>query len=142
MSTLEEHIDISVPLDTAWECLHRAESYPQFLDGVRAARSEGERTRLDVEAGGRTREFEVTITDRGGENVMTWRTTSGPTLGGAFSLLPLDDAHTRLQARFEYEPGTITETFGGPKGFAQAAAIERGLRSDLQQFKELVEQAG
>ncbi|GAB7034925.1 SRPBCC family protein [Streptomyces sp. NPDC021749] len=142
MSTLEEHIDISVPLDTAWECLHRAESYPQFLDGVQAARSEGERTRLDVEAGGRTREFEVTITDRGGDNVMTWRTTSGPSLGGAFSLLPLDDEHTRLQARFEYEPGTITEAFGGPKGFAQAAAIERGLRSDLQQFKELVEQGG
>ncbi|WP_030798672.1 SRPBCC family protein [Streptomyces sp. NRRL S-337] len=142
MSTLEEHIDISVPLDTAWQCLHRAEAYPQFLDGVRAARSEGERTRLDVEAGGRTREFEVRITDRGGENVMTWRTTSGPSLGGAFSLLSLDDDHTRLQARFEYEPGTITDTFGGPKGFAQAAAIERGLRSDLQQFKELVEQGG
>ncbi|BDM68787.1 cyclase [Streptomyces nigrescens] len=142
MSTLEEHIDISVPLDTAWECLHRAETYPQFLEGVRAARSEGERTRLDVEAGGHTREFEVRITDRGGENVMTWRTTSGPTLGGAFSLQSLDDGHTRLQARFEYEPGTITETFGGPKGFAQAAVIERGLRSDLQQFKQLVEHGG
>ncbi|MEU5209145.1 SRPBCC family protein [Streptomyces sp. NPDC020742] len=142
MSTLEEHIDISAPLDTAWECLHRAESYPRFLDGVREARAEGAVTHLDVDAGGRAQEFEVEIVDRDQDKVMVWQTTSGPELAGTFSLLPLDGGHTRLQARFEYQPGTITETFGGPKGFAQAAAIERGVRSDLQQFKELVETRG
>lgn len=140
MSTLEEHIDISVPLGTAWDRLHQAEIYPQFLDGVREAHTEGERTHLDVTTGGRAREFEVEITDRVKENVITWKTTSGPELAGTLSLLPIDGQHTRLQARFEYEPGTVTEAFGGPKGFAQAAAIERGVRSDLQQFKELVEQ--
>ncbi|MFB6436399.1 cyclase [Streptomyces sp. NPDC056411] len=92
--------------------------------------------------GGRAQEFEVEIVDRDQDKVMVWQTTSGPELAGTFSLLPLDGGHTRLQARFEYQPGTITETFGGPKGFAQAAAIERGVRSDLQQFKELVETRG
>ncbi|MEU9121543.1 SRPBCC family protein [Streptomyces sp. NPDC048506] len=140
MSTLEEHIDISVPLPTAWECLHRTETYPRFLNGVREARSDGGLTHLDVDTGGRAREFEVRIVDRDQDTVMAWKTTSGPKLSGTFSLLPIDGQHTRLQARFEYEPGTVTEAFGGPKGFAQAAAIERGVRSDLQQFKELVEQ--
>ncbi|MFB7631030.1 SRPBCC family protein [Streptomyces sp. NPDC056149] len=143
MSTLEEHIDIGVPLETAWDCLHRAESYPRFLNGVRQARPEGERrAHLDVDAGGRAQEFEVEIVDREMENVMTWQTTSGPDLAGTFSLLPIDRGHTRLQARFEYDPGTIKESFGGPQGFAQAVAIERGVRSDLQQFKELVEAEG
>jgi hypothetical protein len=32
------------------------------------------------------------------------------------------------------------EAFGGPKGFAQATAMERLVRSDLDRFKELVEQ--
>ncbi|NUL27965.1 SRPBCC family protein, partial [Streptomyces lunaelactis] len=133
MSTLEEHIDIGVPVDTAWDCLHRAETYPRFLDGVREARSEGEhRTHLDVDAGGRTQEFDVEISDRGMENVMTWQTTSGPDLAGTFSLLPIDREHTRVQARFEYDPGAVKEAFGGPQGFAQAAAIERGVRSDLE----------
>ncbi|ARH90074.1 MULTISPECIES: SRPBCC family protein [Streptomyces] len=140
MSTLEEHIDINVPLDTAWECLHRTESYAQFVDGVREARAEGEVTRLDVDAGGRPQEYEIEILDRPQDKVMRWRTTSGPELAGTFSLLPIDGEHTRIQARFEYRPGTITEAFGGPKGFAQASAIERGVRSDLEQFKELVEQ--
>lgn len=140
MSTLEEHIDISVPLHTAWECLHRAESYPRFLDGVREARTEGELTHLDVEAGGRAQKLDIEITDRDDDNMIAWQTLSGPELAGTFSLLPIDGEHTRLQARFEYEPGTVSAAFGGPKGFAQAAAIERGVRSDLQQFKQLVEQ--
>ncbi|MCF3147976.1 SRPBCC family protein [Streptomyces platensis] len=140
MSTLEEHIDVDVSLDTAWDCLHRSEAYPQFLDGVREARQEGEhRTRLDIDAGGRPQECVVEITDRTPENVMSWQTTSGPDLAGTFSLLPLDEQHTRVQARFEYDPGTIKETFGGPQGFAQASAIERGLRSDLEQLKQWVE---
>ncbi|MGG2460338.1 SRPBCC family protein [Streptomyces sp. RGM 3693] len=140
MSTLEEHIDISVPLENAWDCLHRAETYPRFLNGVREARSAGERrAHLDIDAGGKEQEFQVEIVDREMEKVMTWQTTSGPDLAGTFSLLPIDRDHTRLQARFEYDPGTIKETFGGPQGFAQAVAIERGVRSDLQQFKELVE---
>ncbi|MFE7317570.1 SRPBCC family protein [Streptomyces sp. NPDC057555] len=140
MSTLEEHIDIGVPLEKAWDCLHRTESYPRFLNGVREARSEGERrTHLDVDTGGRAQEFEVEIVDRETEKVMTWQTTSGPDLAGTFSLLPIDRGHTRVQARFEYDPGTIKETFGGPQGFAQAVAIERGVRTDLQQFKQLVE---
>jgi hypothetical protein len=59
MSTLEEQIDIGVPIDRAWECLHRVETHPRFLDGVREARSEGgHRAHLDVDAGGRARNGE------------------------------------------------------------------------------------
>ncbi|UQA97027.1 SRPBCC family protein [Streptomyces halobius] len=138
MSTLEEQIDIDAPLDRTWDTLHRVESYPAFVNGVREARPEGEnKAHLDLTAGGRARELDVETSDRGKE--MVWHTTSGPDLAGTVSLLPIDRDHTRVQARFEYQPETIKEEFGGPSGFAQAAAIERGVRSDLQQFKELVE---
>ncbi|MEU9116804.1 SRPBCC family protein [Streptomyces sp. NPDC048483] len=139
MSTLEEHIDIGAPLDKAWDCLHQVESYPKFVDGVREAHLEGKRTHLGLDAGGTSRELELEITDRSAEKVLTWQTKTGPDLAGTVALLPIDREHTRVQARFEYDPGTIKDDFGGPKGFAQAAAIERGLRSDLQQFKEMVE---
>jgi uncharacterized membrane protein len=141
MSTLEEQIDIGVPIDVAWESLHRLETYPRFIDGVRGARPEGgTRTRLDVETGGRVRQFEAEITDRAKENVMEWQTTGGPDLAGTFSLQPIDREHTRVQARIEYDPDTVKETFGGPKGFAQAIAIERLVRDDLEHFKEVAEQ--
>lgn len=140
MSTLEEQIDIGVPIEVAWDCLHRVETYPRFMQGVRQARPEGgKRARLDVDAGGTAREFEAEITDRAKENMMEWQTTDGPDLAGSFSLLPIDREHTRLQARVEYDPATLKEAFGGPKGFAQATAIERLVRDDLEHFKELVE---
>jgi uncharacterized membrane protein len=143
MSTLEEQIDVGVPIGVAWDCLHRVETYPRFLAGVREARTEGgSRTRLDVVVGGRSREFEAEITDRVKENVMGWQTTSAPELAGTFSLLPIDRDHTRVQARIEYDPGDVNEAFGGPKGFALATAIERLVRSDLERFKELAERPG
>ncbi|WP_210588849.1 SRPBCC family protein [Streptomyces sp. GESEQ-35] len=140
MSTLEEHIDVGVPIDTAWDGLHRLENYPHFVAGVHGAYTEaGGRARLDVEAGGQTRQFAAEVSDRGDERVMEWRTTSAPELTGSFSLQPIDRNHTRVQARLEYDPDTVRETFGGPRGFAQANVIERLVRSDLEQFKEYAE---
>ncbi|MGW0629146.1 SRPBCC family protein [Streptomyces sp. NPDC002758] len=143
MSTLEEHVDVGVPIDRAWEGLHQVEDCPRFVEGVRGVRTDaGGRARIDVEAGGRAREFEAEVADRGGERVMEWRTKGAPELSGSFSLLPIDTGHTRVQARLEYDPDSVRETFGGPKGFAQAGAIERLVRSDLQHFKEYVEEKG
>ncbi|MEU9479635.1 SRPBCC family protein [Streptomyces sp. NPDC048191] len=139
MSTLELHVDVGVPMDTAWETLHRLENYPRFVDGVRGARPEaGGRAHLEVEAGGRAREVDAEVTDRG-EHVMEWLTTSAPELTGSFSVQPIDQNHTRIQARLEYDPDTVRDAFGGPKGFAQTNAIERLVRSDLEHFKEYVE---
>ncbi|WP_406458445.1 SRPBCC family protein [Streptomyces sp. NBC_01622] len=141
MSTLEEHVDVGVPIDQAWDGIHRVEHYPRFVEGVREARTEaGGRARLNVEAGGRAREFQAEVADRSGERVMEWTTTGAPDLMGTFSLEPIDQNHTRVQARLEYDPDTIRETFGGPKGFAQATAIERLVHSDLEHFRQYLEQ--
>ncbi|MEV0693090.1 SRPBCC family protein [Streptomyces sp. NPDC050388] len=141
VSTLQQHVDVEVPIGEAWDSLHRVENYPRFVDGLRDARTEAEgRTHLGVEAGGRSREFEAEVSDHEGEHVMEWHTTGAPDLTGSFSLQSIDENRTRVQARLEYEPGTIRDTFGGPKGFAQANAMERLVRSDLEHFKEYVEQ--
>ncbi|MEU6666632.1 SRPBCC family protein [Streptomyces sp. NPDC046727] len=140
MSTLEEHVDVDISIDKAWDSLHRLENYPRFVDGIRGARETGGRARLDVEAGGRSRELEAVVSDREDERVMEWRTTGTPSLKGSFSLRSLDKNHTRIQARLEYDPDTVRAEFGGPKGFAQVTAIERVVRSDLDHFKEYAEQ--
>ncbi|WP_432093944.1 SRPBCC family protein [Streptomyces sp. bgisy100] len=141
MSTLEEQIDIDVPARVAWDRLHRVEDYPRFVGGVREARTEGRhRAHLDIHAGDRVYELDAEILDRGQGRLMMWRTMNGaPHLAGTFSVLPLDPEHTRIQVRVEYDPDTVKEEFGGPKGFAQASAIERLVRNDLRQFKDLAE---
>ncbi|MEV6977488.1 SRPBCC family protein [Kitasatospora sp. NPDC093806] len=145
MSTLEEQIDIDAPVLAAWEQLHRVHDYPRFLAGVRSAQPHGRNlAHLGVEIAGAERDVEAEITDRGRGRVMAWRTLDGLDphgldLHGAFALRPLDGAHTRVQIRLEYDPEAVHEAFGGPRGFALAGAVERTVRSDLEQFRELVE---
>ncbi|MFH9981911.1 SRPBCC family protein [Streptomyces sp. NPDC017179] len=143
MSTLEEHIDVGVPIDSAWDSLHRVENYPRFMDGVRDARAEsGGRAQLDIEAGGRARQMEMKASDRAGDRVLQWHTTESPQMSCSITLHPIDQGNTRIQARLEYDPDTVREAFGGPRGFAQANAIERLVRSDLEHFREYAEHSG
>ncbi|MET8546611.1 SRPBCC family protein [Kitasatospora sp. NPDC004799] len=140
MRTLEEQIDIAAPVLAAWEQLHRVHEYPRFVDGVRTAQPHGRNlAHLGVEIDGTERAVDAEITDRGRGRVMAWRTLDGVRLRGAFALLPLDARHTRLQIRVEYDPDAVHQEFGGPRGFAQAGAIERAVREDLDHFRELVE---
>lgn len=141
MSTLEEQIDVEVPATTAWDWLHRVEDYPRFVGGCRHARTEGlHRAHLDIETRDRVYGVDAEILDRGQGRLMMWRTMNGVKLRGTFSVLPLDPQHTRVQVRLTYDPETVKEEFGGPKGFAQASAIERLVRDDLRQFKDLAEE--
>ncbi|MFG3053241.1 SRPBCC family protein [Kitasatospora sp. NPDC048239] len=140
MSTLEEQIDIDAPVLAAWEQLHRVHDYPQFVGGVRSAYPHGRNlAHLGVEIDGAERDVETEITDRGRGRVMSWRTGDDLRLSGAFALRALDQAHTRLQIRLEYDPEAVHEAFGGPRGFALAGAIERAVRADLELFRGLVE---
>lgn len=143
MARLEERIEVDAPADTAWDCLHTLERYPEFVDGLRLARPEGRhRARLSLDAGGASCECEAEIADRAQGRLMIWQTTRGPRLAGAFSVQPIDEVHSRVQVRVDYDPAEVREAFGGPHGFAQSDAIQRLVRGDLQRFKELVEQQG
>ncbi|MFE7773129.1 SRPBCC family protein [Streptomyces sp. NPDC057445] len=143
MPILEEQIDITAPGGVVWDHLHQVEDYPRFVGGVREARREGASgIHMDLLAGrGTAHEIDAATEDLHPKETMTWRTSKAPHLSGSVSLLPLDATHTRMQVRMEYDPTEAHNAFGGPKGFAQSSAIERTVRADLHQFKDLVEQA-
>ncbi|MEU8618146.1 SRPBCC family protein [Streptomyces sp. NPDC048623] len=142
MSTLEEQIDVNAPIDKAWGVLHRPETYPQYIDGVRSAEPRGDRGAHLSTDRGRTREYDATITDtdRGQERTMRWETADPRKLSGSFSLRAVDADHTQVQARVVYDPDAVRGDIGGPKtGIAQASAMERVVRADLEHFKDVVE---
>ncbi|MFF4814827.1 SRPBCC family protein [Kitasatospora sp. NPDC001309] len=140
MTTLEEQIDITAPALATWEQLHRVHEYPRFVDGVRTAHPHGRNhAHLAIRIHGAERSVDTEITDRGRGRVMAWRTLDSVHLSGAFALLPLDPEHTRLQIRLEYDPEAVHREFGGPRGFAQAGAIERTVREDLEHFRDILE---
>ncbi|MGW1886564.1 SRPBCC family protein [Streptomyces sp. NPDC002133] len=142
MPNLEEQIDITAPGDVVWDHLHQVEDYPRFVGGVRDARREGASgVHMDLETRGAVQGLDADTKDLRPHETMTWKTTDTPHLSGSVSLLPIDATHTRVQVRMEYDPSEAHDAFGGPKGFAQSSAIERTVREDLHQFKDLVEKA-
>jgi uncharacterized membrane protein len=65
MATIEQSVDVDVPVRTAYNQWTQFESFPQFLDGVESV------TQLDdtpnhwvVKVGGATREFVTVITEQ------------------------------------------------------------------------------
>ena len=137
MSVLREQIDIAAPATATWDQLHRFNDYPKFVAGMLHARTESaDQARINVTAGGTERAIEAHIVD--GDRLMTWETDSSG-LRGEFAVRPLDDDHTRVQVRLEYDPDSVRETFGGPRGFAQSDAVAQAVQRDLERFKSLVE---
>ncbi|MFD8480657.1 SRPBCC family protein [Kitasatospora sp. NPDC059673] len=141
MRTLEEQIEVTAPMGTAWSQLHRVAEYPQFVGGVVHATARGRRhADLDVEIAGERHRVDAELTDHGRGRVMSWETVDGPPLRGTFALRPLDAAHTQVQVRLEYDPDELKEAVGGPRGFAQSKAVEEAVRTDLELFKQLCEE--
>lgn len=141
MTTLEEQIDVDVPVQVAWEQLHRVSQYPQFVAGLRHAHSHGSnRAHCDTEIGGTERAFETAISDHGEKQVMNWQTLDTAHLRGTFALRSLENGSTQIQVRVEYDPEAVREVYGGPHGIAQSHAMEETVRGDLAQFKALVEE--
>ncbi|MBO1414227.1 SRPBCC family protein [Streptomyces sp. FH025] len=140
MSRLEEQIDINAPAQKVWERLHDVESYATFMDGVQRAHAPSpNRAHLDVRAGEVQQEFEAVLTERGNEQVLAWETQGSPELKGTLSVRSLDQNHSQVQVRLEYEPEAVHDTFGGPRGMAQIHQIENTVRGDLEQFKNMME---
>ncbi|MFC8718798.1 SRPBCC family protein [Kitasatospora sp. NPDC057198] len=142
MRTLEEQIEVTVPVGTAWSQLHRVAEYPLFVAGVVQASAHGRHhAHLDVEFGGERHAVDAELTDHGRGRVMSWETVGGPPLRGTFALRPLDAAHTRVQLRLEYDPRELAGALGVPDGPAPStAAVEEAVRTDLELFKQLCEE--
>ncbi|MGW4804957.1 SRPBCC family protein [Kitasatospora sp. NPDC004272] len=141
MRTLEEQIEVTAPVGTAWSQLHRVAEYPLFVAGVVRASAHGRHhAHLDVEFGGGRHAVDAELTDHGRGRVMSWETVDGPPLRGTFALRPLDPAHTRVQLRLEYDPRELAGALGATDGPVPSTAVEEAVRADLELFKQLCEE--
>lgn len=140
MTTLEQSIDVNVPVDVAWAQLHRMDSYPQFIEGLESIQKQGkDQARVQISPDGHPMiRCDTEIIDRRPNEQMTWRITSGPKMGGSVELRPLDDRRTKIQVHLEYDPEELKKSFGlaSPK---QDSVIKSTIKHDLEKFKSLVE---
>jgi uncharacterized membrane protein len=138
MSTIEQSIDVRVPVRTAYNQWTQFEEFPQFMEGVESVRQVDDRhLHWVAEIGGARREWDAEITEQHPDERVAWRSTDGAQNGGVVTFHHLDDATTRVMLQLEFDPQGFVESVGDATGF-----VRRRVSGDLERFKEFVESRG
>lgn len=138
MSTIEQSIDVKVPVRTAYNQWTQFEEFPRFMEGVREVRQLDEkRLAWRAEIGGKEKTWEAEISEQIPDARVAWHSISGARNAGVVTFHRIDDGTTRVMLQLEYDPEGIVENVGDAVGVAGSR-----VRGDLQRFKEFIEERG
>lgn len=138
MSTVEQSIDVEVPISTAYNQWTQFESFPDFMEGIVEVRQLDD-THLHWKAkiAGAEREWDAEVTEQHPDERVAWKSTSGHRNAGVVTFHELDPRHTRVMLQQDIETEGMVEKVGDALGM-----IDRRAKGDLKRFKELIESRG
>ena len=138
MSTIEESIDVDVPVRTAYNQWTQFEEFPRFMEGVESVTQlDDKRLHWVAEIAGARREWDAEIDEQHPDERIAWHATDGSQNAGAVTFHRLDDNTSRVMLQLEFDPQGIVEQTGDMLGF-----VRRRATGDLQRFKEFIEARG
>jgi len=138
MTTIEQSIDLDVPVRAAYDQWTQFEEFPRFMDGVEEVRQIDD-THLHwvAEVGGEREEWDAEIVAQQPDERIAWTSTSGKGNAGIVTFEQIDAGHSRIMLRLNWKPEGMKEKVGSMLGRDDAA-----VKGDLNRFKELVEAGG
>ena len=138
MATIEESIEVNVPVRTAYNQWTQFEEFPEFMDGVKDVRHLDD-THLHwvVEHNGQEHDFDAEITEQKPDERVAWKTVDGKSHAGVVTFHRLSDDQTKVMVQMDWEPEGMLESLGAAMG-----SDNRRVKADLERFKELIESRG
>ena len=138
MTTIEQSIDIDVPVSIAYNQWTQFESFPMFMDGVERVEQKSD-TELHwvAEVAGTKREWDAKITEQHPDHRVAWKAVDQDGPDGVVTFHKLDDSRTRVMVQMDYQPDGIKESVGSVVG-----VDDRRVKKDLESFKEMIETSG
>ena len=138
MSTVEQSIDVKVPVRTAYNQWTQFEEFPRFMEGVDHVKQiDDQNLHWGVEIGGQKREFDAKITEQTPDQRIAWRAEGETQQAGVVTFHRVADDQTRVMLQMEFEPTDFKEKAGDILGI-----VERRIKGDMERFKELIESRG
>ena len=138
MSTIEQSIDVNVPVHTAYNQWTQFEDFPQFMEGVEEVRHlDDRRLHWRANIGGRVEEWDAVITEQHPDERIAWKNTTDAANAGVVTFHRLADNKTRIMLQMEYDPQGIVENLGDLLGM-----VSRRVANDLERFKAFIEARG
>ncbi|HEX2295471.1 MAG TPA: SRPBCC family protein [Actinomycetota bacterium] len=138
MSSIEQSIEVQVPVRTAYNQWTQFEDFPHFMEGVKEIRQLDDASlHWTVEIAGQVREFDAKITEQNPDERIAWTTIDGPHQAGVVTFHRLGDNQTKVMLQMEYEPEGLIEKAGDALGIVKART-----KGDLERFKAFIESRG
>jgi uncharacterized membrane protein len=138
MTTVEQSIDVEVPVTTAYNQWTQFEDFPQFMEGVeQVTQLDPTTTHWKVKVAGVSREFDAAITEQHPDERVSWKTTDGPQQAGVVTFHQISPQRTRVMLQMEFEPSGIAEQAGDKLGLVKSRT-----KGDLERFKKFIESRG
>jgi uncharacterized membrane protein len=138
MSTIEQSIDVNVPVRAAYDQWTQFEEFPNFMEGVdRIEQLTPTRTHWVTSIAGVKREFDAEITEQHPDERIAWTSTDEPRQAGVVTFHRLGPGQTRVMLQMEFAPEGAAE-----KAADRLNIIERRVKGDLKRFKEFIESRG
>ena len=128
MSTIEQSIELDVPVQTAYNQWTQFEEFPKFMEGVEEIRQIDDRHMHWVaEFGGTRHEWDAEITEQLPDERVAWKNTDGKENAGVVTFHKLDDTRSRVMVQMDFVPEGIKEKIGDAIG-----APDRRVKGDLR----------
>lgn len=137
-SSLQESIEVNVPVRTAYNQWTQFEDFPQFMESVHEIRQlDDTHLHWRADVGGKEEEWDAEITEQIPDKRIAWRSTTGVPNAGVVTFHKISDSTTRIMLQMDYTPQGIDEQIGDALGL-----VRMEMRKNLQRFKELIEGRG
>ena len=138
MPTVEQSIEVDVPVSTAYNPWTQFEEFPKFMNGVEKVRQVDD-THLHwvAEIGGHREAWDAEITEQHPDERIAWKATSGKNNAGVVTFHRLDNERSKIMLQLDWESEGMIEKLGSAIG-----QDDRQVKGDLERFKKLIESRG
>ena len=138
ISTIDESIEVAVPVSTAYNQWTQFEEFPLFMEGVDDVQQRDD-TRLHWVAtiGGHTAEWDAKILEQHPDKQISWISEDGKKTRGTVSFESLGESKTLIRLSMSYQAEGALEQLGSAAGLDT-----KRVSGDLKRFKELIESRG
>jgi uncharacterized membrane protein len=138
MTTVEQSIDVEVPITTAYNQWTQFEEFPRFMEGVKSVTQvDDTHLRWRAEVAGKEETWDAEITEQHPDERVAWKSTSGADNAGVVTFHRIDEQTTRVALQLDVAPEGVVESAGTALGF-----LDRRVKGDLERFKTFIEGRG
>jgi uncharacterized membrane protein len=136
--TIDESIEVNVPVSVAYNQWTQFEDFPLFMEGVEHVQQlDDSRLHWAATVAGRKAEWDAKILEQHPDRQISWISEDGKKTRGTVTFEPRGATQTLVRLSMSYQAEGPAEALGSAAGLDS-----RRVRGDLERFKELIETRG